>query len=73
MLIVQNIPLHALAVILTICHPKDLAGNAKILLCGQFTVHCDCGRLTYQDPKSKYNCICGNEFEYDNETGIATY
>ena len=31
-LIVQNIPLHALALIVTIFHPKDLAGNAKILL-----------------------------------------
>ena len=31
-LIVQNIPLHALALILTVCQPKDLAGNAKNLL-----------------------------------------
>ena len=52
--------------------PKGSSWKCKKFTCGQFTVYCDCGRLTYQDLKSKYNCICGYEFEYDIETGIAT-
>ena len=53
--------------------PKGSSWKCKNFTCGQVTVHCGGGRLTYQDLKSKYNCICGYEFEYDIETGIATY
>ena len=53
--------------------PKGSSWKCKNFTRGQFTVRCDCGRLTYQDLKSKYNGICGYEFEYDIETGIAIY
>ena len=29
--------------------------------CLQFTVHCDCGRMTYQELESLYRCSCGYE------------
>jgi len=52
--------------------PKPMSRKCSNFQCCHFTVHCDCGRITYQDLKSSdpYKCPCGYEFEYDIEIGV---
>ena len=40
--------------------------------CPAFIVHCNCGRVTFQDLKSPFRCLCGYEYKYDIEMGINT-
>ena len=42
--------------------PKSMSWRGKKFNCGQNTIHCNCGRITYQDLKSKCNCPCGFDF-----------
>ena len=53
--------------------PKGFSWKCQNFNCAQFTVHCNYGRLTYQDLKTKYKCPCGYEFEYDIEAGVEAY
>ena len=56
------------------CLPfKGFSWKCQNFNCAQFTIHCNWGRLTYQDLKTKYKCPCGYEFEYDIEAGVETY
>ena len=52
--------------------PKTMSWKCKNFMCSQFTVHCNCGRVTFQDQKSPYHCPYGYEYEYDVETGVKT-
>ena len=51
---------------------KAISWKCKNLECPAFIVHCNCGRVTFQDLKSPYCCLCGYEYEYDVEMGINT-
>ena len=50
--------------------PKLLRWECTHFHCNQFIVHCNCGRITYQDLKNHYKCPCGFEYEYDVEIGL---
>ena len=52
--------------------PKTMSWKCKNFMGSQFTVHCNCGRVTFQNLKSPYHCPCGYEYEYDVETGVRT-
>ena len=51
---------------------KAISWKCKNFECPAFIVHCNCGRVTFQDLKSSYRCLCGYEYEYDVEMGINT-
>ena len=40
--------------------------------CLHFTVHYDCGRITYQELESSCKCSCRYECEYDTNLGVKT-
>ena len=42
------------------CMPmKTMSWKCKNCMCLQLNVHCNCGRVTFQDLKSPYHCPCG--------------
>ena len=45
--------------------PKTMNFKCTNSNCSNFTVHCNYGRITYQELKSPYQCLCGYGFEYD--------
>ena len=49
---------------------KAISWKCKNFECPAFIVHCNCGRVTFQDLKSLYRCLCSYEYEYDVEMGI---
>ena len=51
---------------------KAISWKCKNFEFPAFIVHCNCGRVTFQDLKSPYRCHCGFEYEYDVEMGINT-
>ena len=52
--------------------PKTMNFKCTNSNCSHFTVHCNCGRITYQESKSLYQCPCRYEFEYDINLGVKT-
>ena len=52
--------------------PKTMNFKCTNSNCSHFTVHCNCGRITYQELKSPYQCPCGYEFEHDINLGVKT-
>ena len=52
--------------------PKAMSWKCSRLKCHHFTIHCECGRITYQELKSSepYKCPCGYEYEQDIEIGV---
>ena len=52
--------------------PKAMSWKCSRLKCHHFTIHCECGRITYQELKSSepYKCLCGYEYEQDIEIGV---
>ena len=51
---------------------KAISWKCKNFECPAFIVHFNCGRVTFQDLKSPYPCLCGYEYEYDVEMEINT-
>ena len=45
--------------------PTAMSLNCSRLSCHYFTIHCECGKITYQEPKSSkpYICPCGYEYK----------
>ena len=52
--------------------PKTTNLECTTFNCSYFTVHCDCGRITYQELKSPCQCPCRFEFEYDINLEVRT-
>ena len=46
--------------------------KCKNFECTAFIIHCDCGKVTFQDAKSSYCSPCRYEYEYNVEMGIKT-
>ena len=51
---------------------KALSWKCKDFEYPAFMIHRNYGRVTFQDLKSPYLCLCGYEYKYDVKMGINT-